>query len=75
MIRMRTTMDLPVELIEEARGKLGFKSKTDTIVYALKEVVRRSKLDELKAMFGTVEFEVDPLTLRGKPAPKPIRKK
>lgn len=66
-------MDLPVDLIEEARDKLGFRSKTDTIVHALKEVVRRSKLDELKALFGTVRFEVDPLTLRGKAVPKTPR--
>jgi hypothetical protein len=72
---MRTTMDLPVELIEEARQTLGYRSKTDTIVYALKEVVRRSKLDDLKALFGKVEFEVDPLTLRGKPLPNATRKK
>jgi hypothetical protein len=72
---MRTTMDLPVELIEEARQTLGYRSKTDTIVYALKEVVRRSKLDDLKALFGKVEFEVDPLTLRGKIAPTTTRKK
>lgn len=60
-------MDLPEDLIDEARKKLGFKSKTDTIVHALNEVVRRSKLDELMALCGTVKFEVDPLTLRGKP--------
>ena len=66
---------MPVELIEEARDKLGFRSKTDTIVHALKEVVRRSKLDELKALFGTVRFEVDPLTLRGKAVPKTERGK
>lgn len=72
---MRTTLDLPVELLDEARHKLGYRSKTDTIIYALKEVVRRSKLDELKAICGTVDFDVDPLTLRGKIAPKTIRKK
>lgn len=67
MIDMRTTLDLPVELIDDARAKLGYTSKTDTIIYALKEVVRRSKLDELKALFGKVTFDVDPTTLRGKP--------
>jgi len=74
---MRTTLDLPVELIDEARDTLGYKSKTDTIVHALKEVVRRGKLDDLRALFGKVEFEVDPLTLRGKPAapPKAVRRK
>jgi hypothetical protein len=29
---MRTTLDLPEDLREEARRVLGFKSKTDTIV-------------------------------------------
>ena len=65
---MRTTLDLPVELIDDARAKLGYTSKTDTIIYALKEVVRRSKLDELKELCGKVTFDIDPTTLRGKPA-------
>ena len=29
---MRTTLDLPDGLVEEARRLLGFKSKTDTVV-------------------------------------------
>ena len=33
---MRTTLDLPEALLEEARTALGFKSKTDTIVLALR---------------------------------------
>ncbi|MGE0464431.1 MAG: type II toxin-antitoxin system VapB family antitoxin [Vicinamibacterales bacterium] len=64
---MRTTLDLPEALIDDARAVLGFKSKTDTVVHALKEVVRRSKTEELKALFGKVTFDVDPTTLRGKP--------
>jgi Arc/MetJ family transcription regulator len=67
---MRTTLDLPETLIDDARAVLGFKSKTDTVVHALKEVVRRSKTEELKALFGKVTFDVDPTTLRGKPAPR-----
>ncbi len=69
---MRTTLDLPEELIDEARLKLGYKSKTDTIVYALREVVRRSQLDDLKAMFGKVQIEGDPLTWRGKPSDRRV---
>lgn len=65
---MRTTLDLPEALVEEARAALGFKSKTDTVVHALREVIRRKKTEELKRLFGTVRFEVDPTTLRGKPA-------
>ncbi len=63
---MRTTLDLPVSLVDEARTALGFKSKTDTVVYALREVVRRGRVDELKALLGRVRFEFDPAELRAR---------
>ena len=63
---MRTTLHLPVALLDEARNALGFRSKTDTVVYALREVVRRSRADELKALIGRVQFEFDPTDLRKK---------
>ena len=63
---MRTTLDLPADLIEKARRSLGFKSKTDTVVFALREVVRRSRLDDLKALMGRVTFEFDPVEVRAK---------
>jgi len=63
---MRTTLYLPVALVDEARTALGFRSKTDTVVYALREVVRRSRADELKALVGRVQFEFDPTDLRKK---------
>jgi Arc/MetJ family transcription regulator len=59
MVRMRTTLDLPLELLEEARHALGFKSKTDTVVLALRELVRRRRLEELKALFGQIRLDVD----------------
>jgi hypothetical protein len=61
---MRTTLDLPAELVNEARNALGYVSKTDTIIFALKEVVRRSRIDDLKNMLGRIEFEFDPTELR-----------
>ena len=64
MFGMRTTLHLPVALLDEARTALGFTSKTDTVIYALREVVRRSRADELKALVGTVRFEFDPTDLR-----------
>jgi len=67
MIRMRTTLDLPVELVEEARAALGFKSKTDTIVLALRELVRRRRLDDLKALLGRVQLEIDLPASRRRP--------
>ena len=56
---MRTTLHVPDGLIEEARTAVGFRSKTDTVVFALREVVRRSRVDELKSMFGKVKIDLD----------------
>jgi Arc/MetJ family transcription regulator len=64
---MRTTLDLPEDLIEEARRLLGFKSKTDTIVLALRELVRRHRIAELKDLLGSVELEVDVAESRRRP--------
>ncbi|HSD10154.1 MAG TPA: type II toxin-antitoxin system VapB family antitoxin [Candidatus Binatia bacterium] len=56
---MRTTLDLPEDLIEEARRLLGFKSKTDTVVLSLRELIRRRRLEELKELMGAVRLDVD----------------
>jgi hypothetical protein len=63
---MRTTLDLPIALVDTARETLGFKSKTDTVVFALREVIRRGRVDELKSLMGRVAFEFDPAELRKK---------
>jgi len=68
---MRTTLDLPEPLIEEARNSLGFRSKTDTVIYALREVVRRGRTDELKSLLGKIHFEFDPTELRRRELPQP----
>jgi hypothetical protein len=57
-------LDLPDGLVEEARAAIGFKSKTDTVVFALKEVVRRKRVDELKDFVTTMAFEFDPAQIR-----------
>ena len=63
---MRTTLDLPPELVDEARSALGYTSKTDTVIFALKQVVQRSRIDDLKTLLGRIEFEFDPAELRDK---------
>jgi hypothetical protein len=71
---MRTTLDLPADLLDEAQRLLGFKSKTDTVVLSLTELIRRRRIDELKALAGRVDLEFDidqsrrrPATTRTKP--------
>jgi Arc/MetJ family transcription regulator len=65
---MRTTLILPDDLMDEAREATGLTSKTDTVVYALREVVRRKRLEELKAMFGRTNVDVNLSKSRRRPA-------
>jgi Arc/MetJ family transcription regulator len=65
---MRTTLDLPEDLLEEARALLRFKSKTDTVTFALRELIRRRRIEELKALMGAVRLEVDVPESRRRPA-------
>ena len=64
---MRTTLDLPQALVDEARSVLGFKSKTDTVVLALQELVRRRRVDELKQLLGRVRLNIDIPASRRRP--------
>jgi hypothetical protein len=64
---MRTTLDIPDGLIEEARRLLGFKSKTDTVVLSLQELVRRKRIEELKSLMGDVNLDLDVPASRRRP--------
>jgi hypothetical protein len=64
---MRTPLDLPGELLEEARRLLGFKSKTDVVVLSLRELVRRRRIEELKALLGSIQLDVDVPRSRRRP--------
>lgn len=63
---MRTTLILPEGLVDAAREAAGLSSKTETVVYALKEVVRRRRIADLKGMFGTVDVRLDLDKVRGR---------
>jgi Arc/MetJ family transcription regulator len=68
---MRTTLDLPDALIEEARRMLGFHSKTDTVIFALSELVRRGRIEQLKSMMGTIRLGIDLEKSRRRPPKRP----
>jgi Arc/MetJ family transcription regulator len=72
---MRTTLDLPEPLIEEARRLLGFKSKTDTVVLSLREMVRRKRIEELKDLLGTVRLDVDTAASRRRPRARGLERR
>lgn len=56
---MRTTLDIPEDLLNEAQLALQFKSKTDTVIFSLRELIRRKRIEELKSMAGSVDLRID----------------
>ncbi len=63
---MRTTLDLPRDLIEEAMRVSNVKTKTALIVQALEDFVRKSKLRKLKGYKGKVDLDIDLSILRAR---------
>lgn len=56
---MRTTLDLPDGLVEEAQRLLGFKSETDAVVSSLREMIRRARIEDLKKLLEELELNID----------------
>ena len=53
---MRTTLDLPDNLVDEAMKVTHIKTKTKVIIIALEELIRKSKLSEIKNFKGKIDF-------------------
>lgn len=53
---MRTTLSLDAGLIKELMALTGAKTKTEAIHLAISELVRRKKLEGLKALSGKVRL-------------------
>jgi len=66
---VKTTFELPDRLMAEAMKTGCGTTKTATIVYALEQLVRATKLAKLRALRGVMpEFDVDLDILRGRTA-------
>ena len=65
---MRTTLDLPEELLQEAMNLTHINTKTDVIKMALENLIQKEKIKELKNYFGKVDLEIDLDTSRNRPA-------
>lgn len=64
---MRTTIDLPQTLVEEAMKVSHQRTKTAVIVTALEEFVRKSRIQGLKKFRGRVNLDIDLDKLRKRP--------
>lgn len=56
---MRTTLDLPESLLIEAMRVTHAETKTAVIVLALEELIRKSRIADLKKFKGKIEFDID----------------
>lgn len=57
---MRTTLDLPDDLVAEAMKATHIQTKTKVIITALEELIRKVKIAELKQFKGKVtDLEID----------------
>jgi Arc/MetJ family transcription regulator len=63
---MRTTLDLPENLLNEAMKATQIKTKTKVIITALEELIRKSKIAELKKFKGKIDLDIDLDTIRGR---------
>ena len=61
---MRTTLDLPASLVDEAVKLSHQKTKTGAIVAALEAYVRSHRLLRLKQFKGSVDLNIDLDVLR-----------
>ena len=63
---MRTTLDLPEDLLNEAMKVAHVNTKTKVIVTALEELIRKAKIAEIKKFKGKVDLDIDLDSVRGR---------
>ena len=63
---MRTTLDIPEDLINEAMKTTKINTKTKVIITALEELIRKSRISELKEFKGKVDLDIDMNAIRGR---------
>ncbi len=56
---MRTTIDLPEELIAEAMRLTKAGTKTAVIKEALKNLIQRERIRDLKKYYGKISLDID----------------
>jgi hypothetical protein len=54
---MATNLDLNIELLEQAFLLSGFKTKKETVNFALEEFIQRRKQKDILNLIGKVDFD------------------
>jgi Arc/MetJ family transcription regulator len=63
---MRTTLDIPEDLVNEAMRRAGINTKTGAIVAALEGLIRKSKITGIKKYKGKVNLDINLDVIRGR---------
>ena len=56
---MRTTLDLPEELLKEAMRLTHTKTKTAVIISALEDLIRKAQIKEIQDFRGKVNMNIN----------------
>ncbi len=56
---MRTTLDIPEEILEEARQACGHRTKRETVISGLEELIKKAKREELRRLAGKMRLRID----------------
>lgn len=63
---MRTTIDLPHKLVDEAMQVTHCKTKTDLLKLALSNIIQMKKIQAIKNYQGKVQLDIDLDNLRNR---------
>jgi Arc/MetJ family transcription regulator len=63
---MRTTLDIPERLIQDAMKVSRIHTKTKVIITALEDLIRKSKISEIKKFKGKIDMDIDMNAVRGR---------
>ena len=64
---MRTTLNLPEQLVRDAQKAVHARTKTEAIVLGLQSLLRRQKLDALRLLRGKLSLKIDLNASRERP--------
>jgi len=65
-MHMRTTLELPDVLVQEAMSLTKIPTKTEMVKFALENVIQREKIKGLTGYFGKLDLDIDIDRLRNR---------
>jgi hypothetical protein len=65
---MRTTLDLPKDLLTDAMKVTHIKTKTQVIITALEDLIRKNRISKLKSFKGKLNLDINLDELRSRNA-------